>query len=209
MKRSRLLAVGWLIFWTAEGTAAPEAANSDPYRIWATLLVNVMDLREQGHYEAAYDVALNALGEAERSGSEDFRVGVTLNQVGLLCNSLGRQSAAEAAYLRAIRIFEHHLEQRLVLAEVLHNLSSLYLGYGARLSQAERLMRRSLEIGITVLGPDHPDVGAMLANLASACAMLRHDSEARALFERALVILEKSAASHRPNLASVVSNLGI
>lgn len=37
----------------------------------------------------------------------------------------------------------------------------------------------------------------------------RREPEARALFERALRILERSPAVHRPNLASAVLNLGM
>ena len=217
MRRSIFFAFGWLILWTAEGAARAQnnlparyqlLTGSDQDSAWGAFLAGVEDLRERGRYEAAYDLALKALREAEQFGFEDFRVAVTLNQLGLLCNFLSRYSEAEAVYLRAVRIIEHDAEHRLVFTQVLHNLSSLYMQNDARYSQAERLLRRAIEVGTTLLGADHPDVGAMLANLASARMMQRHDSEAQVLFERALGILEKSPPSHQPNVASVLSNLG-
>lgn len=123
--------------------------------------------------------------------------------------ALCRYPEAERACRRAIRILEEDVELRLILAHVLCNLASLHLEYGDRYSQAESVMRRAVELAAGTLGPDDPDLGAMLGNLASAHMKQRHDSQARALFSRALAILEKSPASHQPNTASVLSNLAV
>ena len=51
------------------------------------------------------------------------------------------------------------------LAEGLSNLGIAYRAQG-KLGDAERVLTRSLAIGETALGRDHPDVGTKLNNLA-------------------------------------------
>jgi tetratricopeptide (TPR) repeat protein len=175
---------------------------------WPGLRIQLCQLLEQGKYGSAHPVAVEALSEAERVDPGGARTGLTLNQIGLLYRSMGRRLDAENAYLRAIRILKADPSQRLGCNNAMYNLASLYMEYGNRYLQAERLMRDILKEGLALLGPDHPDVGAMLANPGSALMMQRRIREASAVFEEALAMLEMSPASHRPNIASILSNLG-
>ena len=51
------------------------------------------------------------------------------------------------------------------MALSLNNLAALYVAQG-RYAEAEPLYKRSLAIQEKALGPDHPDVGTSLNNLA-------------------------------------------
>jgi tetratricopeptide (TPR) repeat protein len=59
-------------------------------------------------------------------------------------------------------------------------------------AEAEPLYKRALAIAEKALGPDHPNVGTTLNNLAELYRAQGHDAEAEPLKKRAQAISQKS-----------------
>jgi tetratricopeptide (TPR) repeat protein len=75
--------------------------------------------------------------------------------------------------------------------------------YGA----AEQLKRRALTIGEKSSGPNHPDVGIRLNNLALLLQATNRPAEAEPLYRRALAIAEKNYGSNHSSVALNLNNL--
>jgi tetratricopeptide (TPR) repeat protein len=175
---------------------------------WLALFRHSTETHAAGQYQAALEFALRALRAAETFGPRDVRRALTLKRVGLLYGALGRYTESQSVYRQAISILEGNPEERFLLAQALEGLSLVLMQAGRRYQEAESLMLRAAAIGAEVRGRDHPDVAAMLANLASAQMMLRKDAEAEAQFQRALSLLETNPQQYQSERAAILSNLG-
>lgn len=78
-----------------------------------------------------------------------------------------------------------------------------------RLSEAEPLMRRALELDEKRLGPDHPNVSILLGNLAVLLLDTNRSAEAEPLMRRALELDERSLGPDHPNVARGLGNLAM
>ncbi len=76
-----------------------------------------------------------------------------------------------------------------------------------RLSEAEPLFRRALEIREKQLGPDHPDVAESLNCLAILFQAQGNYANAETLYRRALEIDEKKLGLEHPYTKIVRKNL--
>ena len=77
-----------------------------------------------------------------------------------------------------------------------------------RYAEAEPLYKRSLAIREKALGPDHPDVGTALNNLALLHHTQGRYAEAEPLYKRSLAIREKALGPDHPYVAQSLNNLG-
>lgn len=87
------------------------------------------------------------------------------------------------------------------------NNEALLLEMRDRLSEAEPLYRRALEIREKVLGPDHPDVATSLSNLAGVYRATGRLTEAEPLFERALQIRQATLGADHPETGNILASL--
>jgi tetratricopeptide (TPR) repeat protein len=78
-----------------------------------------------------------------------------------------------------------------------------------RLSEAEPLMRRVVEIFENSPGEDHPNVATALNNLAQLLYATNRLSEAEPLMRRTLEIDERSFGLEHPNVATRLNNLAL
>ena len=72
---------------------------------------------------------------------------------------------------------------------------------------AEPLYRRALQIGERVHGPDHPETGTSLNNLAYLLSDQGRYEEAEPLFRRALQIAEQALGPAHPDTGTYLNNL--
>ena len=79
-------------------------------------------------------------------------------------------------------------------------MAELYEAQG-RYTDAEPLMKRALAITEKALGPEHPDVGACLDNLAALYVAQARYTDAEPLYKRALDIVEKALPVGHPDIA--------
>src|SRR5262249_25987632 len=76
-----------------------------------------------------------------------------------------------------------------------------------RYGEAEPIYKRALAIRERALGPDHPDVGQSLNNLAGIYRAQGRYGEAEPLLERTIAIFEKALGSDHPNVGASLNNL--
>ena len=83
----------------------------------------------------------------------------------------------------------------------------LYFDRRGEYRSAEAYSKRALTIREKALGPDHPDVGAYLNNLAQLYHTQGRYEEAEPLFKRALTIQEKALGPDHPSVQASLNNL--
>jgi len=87
------------------------------------------------------------------------------------------------------------------------NNRALLLHHTNRLTEAEPLFRRALEIWEKSLGQDHPQVATAFNNLAALLQAANRPTEAEPLYRRALAIDEASYGPDHPDVARDLNNL--
>jgi tetratricopeptide (TPR) repeat protein len=117
-----------------------------------------------------------------------------------LCKRLYPQAVAVA----------RHVEGMLIEVSEASNLlkaAGIYTWRRGSYEEAEPLFQRALTIREKALGPDHPEVGASLNNLASLYGDQGRYEEAEPLYQRALAIYEKALSPDHPDVAHPVLGL--
>jgi tetratricopeptide (TPR) repeat protein len=92
------------------------------------------------------------------------------------------------------------------VSELLGRAGGYFMGRAAY-SQAAPLLRDTLAIREKALGPEHPETGTSLNNLALVLGYQGDLAGARPLFERALAIAEKTLGPEHPYTATNLNNL--
>jgi tetratricopeptide (TPR) repeat protein/CHAT domain-containing protein len=87
------------------------------------------------------------------------------------------------------------------------NLQVLRLHQQGRYAEATELAQRVLAIREKALGPDHPDVGTSLNNLAHLYHVQGRYAEAEPLHKRALAVREKALGPDHPDVGQSLNNL--
>lgn len=75
-------------------------------------------------------------------------------------------------------------------------------------AEAIPLSRRALAIVEKAFGPDHPDVGGRLNNLAVLLMNQGHFAEAEPIYKRSLAIRERALGAEHPDVGVSLNNLG-
>jgi tetratricopeptide (TPR) repeat protein len=176
---------------------------------WNDLLARAEQLREQGLYREAQAVTKQVVRTSEGFGSMDRRYAFALNLSGLVHRDLGKYPEAERDYLRALRMLEKCACDPRLLSQLLQNLASLYIDLGGREAQSERLFRRALQISLSDLPPDHPEVGGLLSNLAASLTARRRYPEATSYYRQALTIFEANPRFYAPSIAITLTNQAV
>lgn len=94
-----------------------------------------------------------------------------------------------------------------VLLGFVLNEAAVHLYTRGAYGLAEPLAQRAIHIREKTLGPDHPDVGASLNNLAVLYDALEKYDLAEPVFERSLLIFEKVLGPDNPDFGRVLDNL--
>jgi tetratricopeptide (TPR) repeat protein len=165
-------------------------------------------LERQGEYAGAAREFEDALRETNRLPAGDWRLPLTLHNLGAVNRDLGQYADAERYYRRAISIWEKQSQREAELASSLQNLGSVYLILG-RLTQAEPLYRRAYELRRMALGGNHPLTGASLHGLAELLHGQRRFQEAEELFRQASAVLQAATGLDSLEVADVSHNLAM
>ena len=168
----------------------------------------VVQLYAQGKYREAFDVAHQALAEAETLFGPDHESTATcLNNLAALYQSMGRYDEALPLYQRALAINEKALgPDHDSTAMSLNNLAALYQPMG-RYDEALPLYQRALAINEKALGPDHASMATSLDNLAWLYELIGRYGEALPLYQRALAIREQALGPDHTSTAKSLDGL--
>jgi tetratricopeptide (TPR) repeat protein len=194
--------------WVLYLTLLPAAVAASPASLWDQRFSDGERLEQQGQHAAAGLQFEAALTVAEQLGPEDWRLPLTLHNLGTVARELGRYPESERYYERAVSIWETHHPQRVAeRAGTLQNLGALNMVWG-RYPRAELNYRGAYELRLSALGPGHPDVGASLHGLAELAAARRRYAEAEDLYRQAAAILEPAYGPDSLKVANLWHNWG-
>lgn len=155
----------------------------------------------EGHYRKAIEAAARVLPE------DDPRVADLWGKVGYAEQLQDRPAEAEADLEFGLGIAEKAGPKgQEVVARVLANLVNLYGSMG-RNEDAERVLRRYLELQVGRLGAEHREIAAIHAGLAGLLDAREARAEAVEEHARAVAIVEK-AGPGEAELAKMLNNLG-
>jgi CHAT domain-containing protein/tetratricopeptide (TPR) repeat protein len=199
------VALATLIFGYQAVRAQSRPSEAMEWFSAVTEILNLRDkfaeLRQAGKYVEALRVGQRRLALAERTFGSDHPQVVdslsttvvdSLNDLADLLWDRGRHAEAEPLYRRA--------------ANGLNNIAESYRTR-SRYAEAEPLFRRALAIREKMLGPDHPDVGAILNNLASLYRQQGRYGAAEPLYRRALAMRAKALGADHPDVGQSLDNL--
>ena len=112
------------------------------------------------------------------------------------------------AYLESFDLWEKGKKPETINIAYAANQLSLFLLYANLYTDAEPLLRRALEIHEQYYGPDHPNVGKNLFNLAHLLDSTGRLEEAEGLMRRALNIAEQNSDHNTSDVIIILDSLG-
>ena len=175
--------------------------------LMAALLHNLGGLEHsRGRHEEGVRFARRGLALRERLTSpDDPSVALDRAALAALLEGMGQEAEAERLYRRALDVLDATAEWPLEVAMARNGLGSACQAQ-ERFDEAERHYRRALEQLEAVAGPDHPNVGHVLNNLATLHRRRGEDAEARALLARAHDLLVGTLGADHPVTREVEGN---
>ncbi|HEX4133175.1 MAG TPA: tetratricopeptide repeat protein [Bryobacteraceae bacterium] len=133
--------------------AGHAAAAQDPEGPWRTQVLDALNAAGAKDYPKAEQAFLRAVQESAHFGSDDPRLGTTLNSLGLVYRAEKKYSEAEGAYRRALSIMEDAYGSSIDTANLNFNIANVMFDQG---HQAEALpnLQRTAAIYERLLGDD-------------------------------------------------------
>jgi tetratricopeptide (TPR) repeat protein len=187
--------------------AQAEQPGGDPLQV-ASSLSSLGQLRyQQKDYVGAEDSFRRSLELRERAlGSDHPTVISGINNLAALYVARGALDEAEPLLQRAMGVTLKRVEAtQSELAVNLNNLVRLYVKRGDY-ARAEPLVVRLLALK-RPLGPEHPDVAAVLVTLAKLRQSMGQSPAAERLWRRVLAVRQRTLAPNDPVLASTLDGL--
>lgn len=194
------------ILHTRLGMNHPDAPSS-----LANLALNLYRQGRYGDAEPLYEQAL----ELSRNlfGEVSLDVAAILNDFALLYQARGWYRQAEQFFEQACTIRENLVENHPDIAEIWHNLGSLYL-YQERYHFAEEYLRNSLTLTKRLIAAGNTEVSPIqiaesLNNLAEVYAVQGFYDRAESLHQEALSLRENLLGETHPAFAQSLNNLAV
>jgi TonB family protein len=196
------------------GDRAPRAGNLQPDDLnaagpeHASALLKMGALKQDaGAYSEAEELFRRALEIGERSvGADNPALIPALTSLASACVMCGKLDDAQQLAVRAVAISERGLaEHEPDVAFLINDLARLCLKQSAH-AVAEPLLLRLLEMKRSK-GEDHPEVGTVLASLATVRHALGRHESAEQLWRRVLEIRDRTLAPNHFSLAIALEHL--
>ncbi len=187
--------------------AEAERTGGDPLQR-ASSLSSLGQLKyQQKDYQGAEECFRQSLELREAAlGSDHPTVISGINNLAALFVARGALDEAEPLLQRAMAVTVKRVEAtQAELAVNLNNLVRLYVKRGDY-SRAEPLVVRLLALK-RPMGPEHPDVAAVLVTLAKLRQSMGQSEAAERLWRRVLAVRQRTLASNDPLLASTLDGL--
>ncbi|MBF0186288.1 MAG: tetratricopeptide repeat protein [Magnetococcales bacterium] len=151
--------------------------------------------------------AIAAANQSLRAKCQEDKAVNLLDNVASIHWKLGQIAEAEDVYRQAMNQGEKHLpDGASILGTVYNNLGTLLRGED-RSDEALPFLEKALDVGLKVLGPDHPTVAIRHGNLGLALRRLGRLVDAEKNFRRALEIDRSHFGENNDAVARDLSNL--
>lgn len=158
-----------------------------------------------GCFERAYDTDRQLLGE------DSPKILSSITHLAYIYYDMERRDEALALFQKGLALSERYPDERLRQQMRIHDgLGKIYSGRPARAH-----FEKALEISLRLLGPDHPDTGALQHSIAATlieegdgAAALQMFEKAFATRQRAIGLESTAAAQTQFRLAGLYSQLG-
>ncbi|QDU34524.1 photosystem I assembly protein Ycf3 [Poriferisphaera corsica] len=176
---------------------------------WDALYEKVEQLCDTGEYEAALEVANQALDVAESLGDEEM-IARSLFYMAYLNDVLESDELAAEFYRRSLQLFEQVDHEEGVESEdvalVAGNLGMIYKRQG-KSKEAETLYERALFIMGDLHGSESAEYAKQLQNLADLYLGMKSFDQAEALLLRVLLIQERTLNKDDLEIAHTLCDL--
>lgn len=179
--------------------------DEGPWKHYVTL---ALDSASQKNYAASEQFFLKALREAETFGANDFRVGSTLNGLGLVYREEKKYSEAEAAYRRALGIMQAAYGENLDFGNVSFNIANVMFDQGREV-EALPVLQKTLPIYEKFFGPTSMKTAAVICMQGDVYRILKRYSEAETFLRKCSDIRETDMGIESTELADAQYSLAL
>lgn len=164
---------------------------------------------EQNLVAEAEPLLVRSLAIAKKAvGPQHSKVGTFLNNLADCYFRQGCLNEAAKLYFESLDIAEKvYGVEHIIVARLLNNLADVYRTGTQDTKLPERLIRRSLGTLEKALGPNHPELGVVLGNLANLVQVQGRYAEAEIHRLRSLAILENALGPDHSIVAEALDGL--
>jgi CHAT domain-containing protein/Tfp pilus assembly protein PilF len=165
---------------------------------------------EQGRQEEAEAIFRHIISTIANAAGGDHPAMVTsLEGLGQLYGKAKKFAEAEEAFLRALRIQEQAgADEDRETGYILAHLGEIYANQPGRFGEAEKTLRRALEVLTKTRGSVHPDVIVVLTILSDLYLANSQPAAALDLLRQALAATEQRVGPDHPKTADLLLRLG-
>jgi tetratricopeptide (TPR) repeat protein len=172
----------------AASTTAQKATSNG----WDKLIEEALAAAEKGNYADAKSILVKAMIEAEKRGSKDPSLAITLNSIGAMDMRLGQMEEAQKNVEKAVSLAkELPAGNSEVTYSAMTNLAEIYIHQG-KLGEAEPLLKQALAMEETAKEPDTIMLGKTLNDLATLYLYQKNLKGAEDAYRKAITHAEKS-----------------
>jgi tetratricopeptide (TPR) repeat protein len=177
--------------------------------VWKTLVMQALYSASAKDYAKSEQVFQQALKEAERFGSEDPRVGTTLNSLGLVYRAEKKYADAENSYRKALAILQKSYGTESVdVANVNFNVASAMFDQDHQQAAVPHL-QRALVTYENILGGNSMKTAAVLCMLGDAHRLAKDYPAAEGALRRCADIRESAGGMRNNDLADAMNSLAL
>jgi tetratricopeptide (TPR) repeat protein len=185
------------------------AATDNPDQVWQNLVAEGQQQTAAGQFAKAEQTLQKAIHEAERFGAGDWRVAVAAQDLGHVYAAQHRTGDAEAAYRRALLIFERaDGMDSIEAAHVDFDLARVTFAAG-RSVDALLLARKALPAYETSLGAQDLQTAAVMCLIGDSLRVIKNFRDSEEPLEHCAAIREQSAGIDSTAVADASHSLAL
>ena len=193
----------------AGGRVIAQDSGAQDEEAWKELVMKALyeaSAKDFGKSEQSFQAALK---EADKWGSEDPRVGTTLNSLGLVYRAEQKYADAETTYRKALVILQKvYGVDSMDVANVNFNIASVMFDQGHQ-SAATPFLQRTLVSYENVLGSNSLKTASVLCMLGDIHRMAKDFSTAEAPLKRCADIREANGLMQTNDMADALHSLAL